>query len=300
MHFVHFRAGSVHKNWYSISMAGLLPPGPLQDEWWCWLVLSADVRPADENFLIPKQIFSLSHWLVGSLASVSVVFTIAIFSPNVLRQLANPVAHKVPILQFLTGENDIGLLAPFPLLICCIVSDEVVIYPRRWDGGVMDSSNSVSRLDSDRWVLVLNSDFLSSFLFSFFLPDFFLLLPWLADDDDEVGAPVADEDEEDGEECLLSLSPSRPCPPGRYSLCTGLLDMLPFSTPYLIGVGGEHDGGDAVDGVPPSVSVPRNVELPGPEPWVGVHGLVPVPLLPAPLLSPLPPMDIRPGCGVPS
>ena len=30
-----------------------------------------------------------------------------------------------------------------------------------------------------------------------------------------------------------------------------------------------------------------------------VHGLLSVPLLPVPLLSPLPPVDIRPGGGVP-
>ena len=75
--------------------------------------------------------------------------------------------------------------------------------------------------------------------------------------------------------------------------------MLPFSTPYLIGVGGEHDGGDAVDGVPLSVSVPGVAEPHGPEPWVHVHGLVSVTMLPVPLLSPLPPVDISPGDGVP-
>ena len=73
--------------------------------------------------------------------------------------------------------------------------------------------------------------------------------------------------------------------------------MLPFSTPYLIGVGGEHDGGDAVDGVPPSDSVPQVAELHGPEPWVDVH--VSVTLLPVPLLSSLLPVDISLGGGVP-
>ena len=88
-------------------------------------------------------------------------------------------------------------------------------------------------------------------------------------------------------------------PGAHVALTAGFCSPTVAALPSLTGVGGEHDGGDAVDGVPPSVSVPRSVDLPDPEPWVGVHGLVPVPLLPFPLLSPPPTVDIRPGCGVP-
>ena len=83
------------------------------------------------------------------------------------------------------------------------------------------------------------------------------------------------------------------------ALTAGFCSPAVAALPSLIGVGGEHDGGDAVDGVPLSVSVPGVAEPHGPEPWVHVHGLVSVTMLPVPLLSPLPPVDISPGDGVP-
>ena len=52
------------------------------------------------------------------------------------------------------------------------------------------------------------------------------------------------------------------------ALTAGSCSPTVAALPALVGVGDEHehDGEDALDSIPPSVSVPQSIELPGPEP----------------------------------